>query len=38
MCAQFRRGNSARIVIPSNGRDSLSEVETLGQSGLLPAE
>jgi hypothetical protein len=37
MRSQFRRGNPARIVIPSNGPDSMSEVETLGQSGL-PAE
>jgi hypothetical protein len=36
-CNQFRRGDSARIVIPSNGAHSMSKVETLGQSGL-PAE
>jgi hypothetical protein len=37
MCNQFRRGNSALIAIPSNRPDSMSQVETLGQSGL-PAE
>jgi hypothetical protein len=34
MSNQTRRGDSARIVIPSNGPDSMSEVETLSQSGL----
>jgi hypothetical protein len=37
MRSQFRRADSARITIPSSGPDSMSEVETLGQSGL-PAE
>jgi hypothetical protein len=34
---QFRRGDSTKIVIPLNGPDSMSNVETLGQSGL-PAD